>query len=51
MADQQRDQVNQSPPVSRAPRTHIVQLSVKPAQLKTPAGAHRDPVNQSPVNK
>lgn len=52
MANQQRDHVNQSPPVSRPPRTHIMQSSVKPAHLKTPAGAaHRDPVNQSAVNK
>ncbi len=51
MANQQREDVNQSPPAKQLPRTHVAQSTVKPAHLRTPAGVRRESVNQSPERK
>lgn len=51
MANQKRDHVNQSQPVSKAPRTHVAQSLVKPSRLRLPASAPRDSVNQVSTEK
>ena len=51
MANQKRDHVNQSQPVSKAPRTHVAQSPVKPSRLRLPAGVRRDSANQTSTNK
>jgi hypothetical protein len=47
MANQKRDHVNQSQPVSKPPRTHVAQAPVKSSRLRLPSGAGRDSVNQT----
>ncbi len=51
MANQKREHVNQSPPAKQLPRTHVAQSKVKPTHLRTPSGARRDSVNQSPEKR
>jgi len=51
MPNTKREPVKQSPPSGRQPRTHVAQSTKSTSHLKTPAGGHREPVNQSPVKR
>jgi hypothetical protein len=44
-----REPANQSASTGKAPRAHVAQSHAQATHLKNPAGAGREPVNQSRV--
>lgn len=51
MSNTAREPVKQSAPGKRSARTHVSQSNSHAAHPKTPAGAGREPVKQSRVNR